>query len=173
MLVFLRDWLGLTRKTFTLCVSWQTNLSILERWTTMWGSLKASKQFESHSLEWNVDFENAATYCIRKDNCTVIANSAGYRTMLQKLEMDVDDVDGQFWFLGRRCYRTHSTWINGWLDSHVSRMYHFTYKVVPPDLSGLLISLRPSTFSGDTWGPEYTRSNLTSSGIRKSTTAKN
>jgi hypothetical protein len=92
--------------------------------------------------------------------------------MLETLEMDADDVGGQFWFLGRRCHRTHRTWINGWLDSQVSRMYHFTYKVAPPDLSGLLISLRPNTFSRGTWKPEYTRSNLTSTGIEKSTTAK-
>jgi hypothetical protein len=47
-------------------------------------------------LEWNVDFENVATYCFGKDNCTIISNSAGYRTMLETLEMDADDVDGQF-----------------------------------------------------------------------------
>jgi hypothetical protein len=92
--------------------------------------------------------------------------------MLETLEMDIDDVDGQFWFLERRCHRTHSIWINWLLDCHVSLLYHFTYKVVLPDLSGLLISLRPSTFLWDTWKLDYMRSNLTSSGIGKSTTAK-
>jgi len=47
-------------------------------------------------LEWNDDFKIAGTYCFGKDNCTVIANSAGYRTMLETLEMDADDADGQF-----------------------------------------------------------------------------
>jgi len=47
-------------------------------------------------LEWNGDFESAATYCFGKENCTKIANSAGYKTMLGTLEMYVEDVDGQF-----------------------------------------------------------------------------
>jgi len=58
--------------------------------------VKASKKFESCNLEWNVDFESAATYCFGKENCTKIANSAGYRRMLETLEMDADDVDGHF-----------------------------------------------------------------------------
>jgi hypothetical protein len=62
----------------------------------------------------------------------MIANSAGYRTMLETLVMDAD---GQLWFLGKLCHSTHSTWINGWLDNHVSRMYLFTFKVVLPGLS--------------------------------------
>jgi len=47
-------------------------------------------------LEWNVDFESAATYYFGKENCTKTANSAGYRTKLETLEMDADDVGGQF-----------------------------------------------------------------------------
>jgi len=43
-----------------------------------------------------VDFESAATYCFGKENCTKIANSAGYRRMLETLEMDADDVDDHF-----------------------------------------------------------------------------
>jgi len=47
-------------------------------------------------LEWNVDFESAATYCFGEDTCTISANSAGYRTVLETLEMDADDFGGQF-----------------------------------------------------------------------------
>ena len=43
----------------------------------MRGSQKDSKQFESHILVWNVDFEIPTPYCFGKDNCTMAANSAG------------------------------------------------------------------------------------------------
>jgi hypothetical protein len=41
-------------------------------------------------LEWNIDFESAAPYFFGKGNCKMVANSAGYRTMLETLEINVD-----------------------------------------------------------------------------------
>jgi len=70
--------------------------------------------------------------------------------VLQTLDVDADDADGELWFQ-QDCATTQAQQrIGGMFESHVSRTHHFTFLVTPLGQPGLLTSLRQTNFPGDT-----------------------
>jgi hypothetical protein len=69
--------------------------------------------------------------------------------VLQTLDVDADDADGELWFQ-QDCATTQAQQrIGGMFESHVSRTHHFTFLVTPLGQPGLLTSLRRTNFPGD------------------------